>query len=64
MMRPSRRKPLVLGPNETLVPPPETLRAADAAPEPEHLDYDRKPIVVHGLEHYVQSIDNPRFGVR
>jgi len=54
---PNRRTPVDL-------PPPVGNAAATAAePAPPHGDYNRQPLLVGGLEHYVKPEEDERFHV-
>ena len=63
MMLPNRRPPVDLPPPGAPLPSGQVTARARAEPGPVHADYNHQPLLVSGLEHYVQPVEEERFHV-
>lgn len=63
MLPPNRRAPLDPPPLVAPLPAGKATAFAAALPVPSHRDYNRQPLLVGGLEHYVKLEEDERFHV-
>jgi len=63
MMLPNSRPPIDLPPPRTPLPAGQVTATAGAATNTPHVDYNHQPLLVSGLEHYVQPEEDERFHV-
>lgn len=61
MMLPPNRRPTIDPPLHVALLP--VGKAAITEPVPSHGDYNRQPLLVSGLEHYVRPAEDERFHV-